>query len=259
MASGFDPVRRLSLPEAVAEQLSRRLKAGEFTVGEQLPGHRQLAAAFGVSVPVVREALSRLVAQGLLEIRAGQGTYVRTTELPQVETGAFEVGASSHEELLEILEARAVLETELGALAATRADQEQVATLWRLLDRMAEASMDPEGFLEADLAFHIALAEAAKNSVLLRAMLGLRTSIRRFLGVRSVRSTGSEESAGLAIEQHRAIVSAVAAGDADEARAAVRRVMDRAARDMAGIEQEDLAAGEQQAPMTDGTGREDLG
>lgn len=257
MSSGFDPVRRLSLPEAVAKQLSRRLKAGEFSVGEQLPGHRQLATAFGVSVPVVREALSRLVAQGLLEIRAGQGTYVRATELASVETGTFEVGASSREELLEILEARAVLETELGALAATRADPEQVETLWRLLDQMADASQDAEKFLEADLAFHIALAEAAKNSILLRAMLGLRSSIRRLLDVRSVRSTASTESAELAIEQHRAIVSAVAAGDADGARAGVRRVMARASRDMAGFDGEDGAAPERQGQMPVGGAGDD--
>jgi GntR family transcriptional regulator, transcriptional repressor for pyruvate dehydrogenase complex len=234
---GFDRVQRRSLPEAVAEQLSRRLKAGEFEVGQQLPGHRQLAAAFGVSVPVVREALSRLVAQGLLQIHAGQGTFVRAIDRPEGTPGNFEILAQSREELLEILEARVMLETELGALAAERADAQQVATLSRLVEQMAEAGEDSERFLEADLAFHLALAEAARNGVLLRVMLGLRTSIRRFLDVRSVKTTATQESVALAVEAHWAIVTALSAGDPVAARQAVRTLMDRAARDMSALDE----------------------
>ena len=228
MASpGFEPVVRRSLPDSVAEQLTRRLRAGEFAVGQQLPGHRQLAAAFGVSMTVVREALSRLVAEGWLEIRAGQGTFVRARRDEDATGGAFEITASTEAELLEILEVRTVLEVALGGLAAERADDGRVATLQRLVDRMRAHHDDPDGFLEADLAFHLALSEAADNTVLLRVMLGLRASMRRFLEARTGHRVSAEHRTSTSVDQRQAIVDAIVHRDPDAARRAVSALMER--------------------------------
>ena len=229
---GFEPVARRSLPDSIAEQLSRRLEAGEFEPGQRLPGHRRLATAFGVSLPVVREALSRLVAQGWLEIRPGDGTFVRPSPNGHDPRGPFEVDATSEQDLLDILEARTVLEVALAGFAADRADAGRADTLQRLVDRMREARDDQETFLEADLAFHLALSEAAANAVLLQAMLGLRSSMRRFLAARSDRQVGLGHITERALAGHQAIVDAVRDGDATAARAAVTDLMARTRRDL---------------------------
>src|SRR5262249_9762454 len=78
-AGTLKPVRRANLPMAIADQLRRQIAAGEFTPGQQLPGHRDLASIFNVSVGTVREAISTLVSEGLIEARAGWGTFVAET------------------------------------------------------------------------------------------------------------------------------------------------------------------------------------
>jgi DNA-binding FadR family transcriptional regulator len=201
--------------------------AGEYEVGQQLPGHRQLATAFGVSIAVIREALSRLVARDLLEIRAGQGTFVRQWEVDGDST-EWPGELSSEEELREVLELRAMLETEAAGLAALRAEPDEIATLERLIRQMAAHASDREAFLDADVAFHTALAEAARNKFLLRALLDLRTSMRAFLKLRAETTIQGDETAQAAVRDHEAIVAALRSRDPVGARDAVERIMRRA-------------------------------
>src|SRR5262245_52716331 len=112
-------IRRENLPAGIAAELRRRIRHGEIEAGGRLPGHRELAAAFSVSVGSVREAISMLISEGLIETRAGLGTFVAdgAPASPSAKTGR----PLTRREVEELVEAREVIEVELAALAARRA------------------------------------------------------------------------------------------------------------------------------------------
>ena len=125
--STLEPVRRANLPATIAERLRQRIAEGSLRPGERLPGHRELAQQFSVSVGSLREAISMLVGDGLIETRAGLGTFVS-------EGGSVSAGAPllDRVQIEELIEARLVLESELSALAARRASEEEIAELARV-------------------------------------------------------------------------------------------------------------------------------
>jgi DNA-binding FadR family transcriptional regulator len=218
-------LRRTNLPEGIASDLRRQIGEGALPTGTRLPGHRQLATLYHVSVGSVREAISMLVSAGLVETRAGRGTFVAANrrESPTV---PFAPKIKS-DEVFELTEAREVIETELAALAAARATPAQVAELERCLERMRAASTDPSAYPDADVEFHIALAHAAGNRYLLRAMLDIRSLLREdmVLGAEAaIRRFGDLDPS---VESHARLARAVAARDADRARDVAREIVSR--------------------------------
>ena len=206
--------RRETLPTGIATTMRRQIEAGELVSGEQLPGHRDLARQFSVSVSSVREAISMLVSAGLVETRAGRGTFV-ATEPPALQRVGPPLTRSEVEELVE---ARLLIEVRLAELAAERATPEQIVALREAVQRMDEVSTSSRSYPDADVEFHIALAAAANNRYLLQAMndlrayllddmeLGAEAVIRRFGDLRP------------SVASHRLLAEAVA--DRDPARAA---------------------------------------
>ena len=205
-------VRRDTLPATIASRLRRQIASGELRPGQQLPGHRELAARYSVSLGSVREGISMLVSAGLVETRAGRGTYVVDGGTP----GAPErVGRPlSRREVEELVEARQVIELKLAELAAERATPDQVEALRTAVERMAAASSSPAGYPDADVDFHLALAAAANNRYLLQAMNDIRALLLddMVLGAEAaIRRFGSLE---ISVDSHRRLLEAVEARDA---------------------------------------------
>ena len=170
---------------------------------------------YSVSVGSVREAISMLISTGLIETRAGRGTYVANSSLPAETAGPART--LQREEVEELTEARRVIEVRLAALAAERATPEQVQTLRRAVERMEAAAANPYDYPDADVDFHLAVAEAAGNRYLLRAMLDIRSLLRQDmeLGVEAaIRRFGDLR---ISIESHRRLVEAIEARDAEAA------------------------------------------
>jgi GntR family transcriptional regulator, transcriptional repressor for pyruvate dehydrogenase complex len=219
------PLRRTNLPIGIADRMRRDIVQRELTPGTRLPGHRELAAAYSVSVGSVREAISMLVSAGLVETRAGRGTYVSDGVVREV--AALPAHPLTREEAEELIEAREVIEVQVAALAAERATPEQVAELRRHIERMDAASADPADYPDADVEFHIALATTAANRYLLRAMLDIRALLRQdmVLGAEAaIRRFGDLRPS---VESHRRIVDAVEAHDARAARQATGEMVRR--------------------------------
>src|SRR5579872_7230066 len=124
-----------TLPLTIAESLRERIANGEFGAGERLPGHRELAQSYSVSVGSVREAISMLISAGLVEARASRGTFVASTRPGTVGEEPLE-----RKEAEELIEAREVLELCLAAMAAERASAEQIARLRQRVERLARAA-----------------------------------------------------------------------------------------------------------------------
>jgi len=165
---------------------------------------------------VVREALKSLTMLGLIEVRQGDGTYLKSTEsdlLPQAIEWGLLLGAKRTRDLVE---ARRELEVILAGLAAERRDDAALAELREYLARMHASKDDPEGFVAADMAFHLRVAEAAGNETLFRVMTGVRSLL--FVWMTRV---GPTAGLGLSADEHDPIYQAIEAGDAAGARTAM--------------------------------------
>ncbi len=212
--------------EAIVHALTDRMFSGPVLAGSKLPSERQLAEELGVSRSQVREAIQSLGLLGVVEIRHGDGTYLRESGgdlLPRViEWGLF----LGERRLVELVEARQHIEISLTGLAARRATEHDVAAMRALLAKMESSAGDVAAFVDLDVQFHRAIALAARNSAL-GDMLSNITSLLRVWMRRSLRAAGETDSSH---GEHAAIVEAIASGDRRGAESAMRQHMRRAER-----------------------------
>lgn len=200
--------QRSSLVTQVIEQLQEQVGSGTWRVDERIPPENTLAETLGVGRNTVREAVRALCHTGLLECRQGDGTYVRaTSEL----SGAMRRRLSSAE-LVETLEVRQGLEVTAAGLAAGRRTDDDLAALSAALRARddAWASGDTTAFVDADMAFHVAVVHAAHNSVLSELYTDFSEALRA-----SIAATGSPLKNTYI--GHSEIAEAIAAGDAEAA------------------------------------------
>lgn len=210
----------------ISNQLRALIQAGEFPVGSRLPAERDLAVQLGVSRPSLREALIALEVEGYIEVRMGSGIYV--CERPANANPGMDL--SGEEGPLEVIRARAVVEGEVAALAATAGSATQFDAIAEAIAQMAEDAAAGIKPLEADRLFHMRIAEATGNSVLVgvvRRLFDLRLG-PLFDQLHSHFET--PEVWAQAIEEHRAVLAALRSRDASQARALMLEHMDIAYR-----------------------------
>jgi GntR family transcriptional regulator, transcriptional repressor for pyruvate dehydrogenase complex len=208
----------------VARRLLDYLLSGAVPPGGRIPSERQLAESLGVNRPAVREAIRALGFLGLLEVRQGSGTYFRGPDqelLFRLFEWTLLFGDGKARDLLEI---RADLEIIAAGRAAERRGEADLATLRELLERMRVSGQD--GFADADLAFHSAIAGLAGNVVLNDMLASLRAVIHGWVE-RNVKAAGTTQ---IAYQDHVPIVRAIAAGDPEAARTAMAAHMQAAIR-----------------------------
>ncbi|MBK4735148.1 FadR/GntR family transcriptional regulator [Noviherbaspirillum pedocola] len=213
-------------PQRLYRQISGQLRAliqrGEFPIGSRLPAERDLAVQLGVSRPSLREALIALEVEGYIEVRMGSGIYV--CEPPAPQEAGFDM--SGEEGPLELIRARALVEGEIAALAAKVGRKRHFDAVEKAIDAMeadAAAGVKP---LDADRLFHIRIAEATGNSVLVgvvRRLFDARTG-PLFDQLHSHFETPRVWAQ--AVAEHRVVLEALRSKDPEAARAAMRRHMD---------------------------------
>jgi GntR family transcriptional repressor for pyruvate dehydrogenase complex len=200
----LEPVRtsRTDLVKRVVDQLRERILGGTFEQGGSLPAESTLGVHFGVSRPVVREAMRVLSAQGLIEVCQGKRARIKPAD-PQASVEALSVFFNrSKASPLDLVEVRRVLEVELAALAAQRATEEDLKALEKTSEALkaAKAFDKLEDAVEADVAFHQRLAQATGNRALILVMQTLGSLL-----LESVQKTASRCPADV----HDAIIEAV--------------------------------------------------
>ncbi|MBU8810158.1 FadR/GntR family transcriptional regulator [Mycolicibacterium goodii] len=194
--------RRTGLVDQVIEQLRASVSSGEWPIGTKIPTEPELAEALGVGRNTLREAVRALAHGGILEVRQGDGTYVRATS--EV-SGALSRLCGS--ELREVLQVRRCLEVEGARLAATARTDADLAELRTFLER-TETS-DHADFVRSDTAFHLAVVRASHNGVLIELYRGLIEAISASVATTSATPDG--------MFSHRGLVEAIAAGDVERA------------------------------------------
>lgn len=225
MAIGLEPIaaRREPLATEIARRILDYLLSGDIEPGERIPSERKLAESLAVGRSVVREALKSLTLLGLIEVRPGDGTYLRRPEsdlLPQ----AIEWGLLLGEKrVADLIEARHHVEVLLAGLAAERRTPDDLEMLHAYLGQM-QAAPNTASFVAADLAFHVRVAEAAANLSLLQIM----ASIRALLQVWITRVRSAEVDNTRSCMEHEMVLRALEAGDPAAARMAMEAHMESA-------------------------------
>ena len=236
MFSGWGRAHRTSLVDDLAEQLTRRIISGDYPPKSALPSLRSLAEAAGVSLLTAKEAVRVLQTNGLVESRQGSGTYVLSNEIPDKGT-PWMLTPKDTEEFFELIEARQVIEKQIIQFAAERRDEQQLQRLEKIVADMERGLSDAEIFLEADILFHITLAEAAHNRILLRTMLAIRGPLKRYIAGRTSQHLKRKGNLEEAIRDHQDIVVAVRDKASATGIAALERIIDRGRRHLQSLEE----------------------
>lgn len=206
---------------SVAQDLLSAMADGEFVPGVRLPGDRDLAARFGVSRATVREAILALEVVGAVEVRHGDGTYVRGPHgaVATIEGSALDVAPR------ELIEARRTLEPVVAAMAAARIDATAVRGIERCLDEAAELVSEPAAlprFTALGLQFHADLAGCCGNS-LLTDIVGqfVNTATHPLWVLVNQLAISSTSARAAQLHEHREILAVVAEGDRARAESAM--------------------------------------
>jgi DNA-binding FadR family transcriptional regulator len=167
----FEKVRPRKVTAIAAEQIVEAIQRGDYPLGSKLPSEFELAEQMGVSRPSIREALSALQAMSIVESRPGSGNYVVRLPSSAEEDDTVHL-IESEAGCREVMEAREALEPPVAALVAMKGSTEVFSTLKGILGSMREHAARDEfdAYLDADKAFHRALAEAAGNSLVAAAL-----------------------------------------------------------------------------------------
>jgi GntR family transcriptional repressor for pyruvate dehydrogenase complex len=164
----YKVVQTSRLYEQIVQQIEESITNGALKEGDQLPAERELAQQFGVSRTAVREAVKALREKGLVEAYPGRGTFITSGTAHSIrQTLDRMIKVGQPEGTVNLAEVREILEPDIAALAATRADEEDIAAMREAIAVMDSMRQDADAFIEADLDFHLALAEAASNPLIL--------------------------------------------------------------------------------------------
>ena len=210
-----------TLAHRVVSGLKEQILSGTLAPGSQLPSESRLIDEFGVSRTVVREAVTRLRAEGLVETHQGRGSFVLAVPEPSPFAGET-AQIRSHGDVLAMIDFRLGVESEAAALAARRRSDADVAAIGEALAELGRAGH--EGAVAADFAFHRAVAAATGNRFYLELVESLGPMMILLPRTRLGEEHSVTDAAHVARLQreHEAIAEAVLAGDAETARAAMR-------------------------------------
>lgn len=217
--------RSRSLTQEVVLSLTRQIRQGEFPVGSKLPTESELMQREGVSRTVVREAISKLQAARLVETRHGIGTFV--LDLPEAAHGDINLDVSlvTLLDVMSILEFRISIESEAAGLAAQRRTADDVAAMRAALDQFdLDSDARSESNVEADIAFHTAIAVATGNRYFSDVLKQLGAAIIPRNRINAVqRSAEAQQEYLRQINgEHKVVLAAIDRQDAEAARAAMR-------------------------------------
>lgn len=210
------------LYEQIVDQIEQAILSGTLKPAEQLPPERELGEKFGVSRTAVREAIKALQEKGLVEAQPGRGTFVTdVASQASRQTLGWMSRIAPRDASRHLAEVREILEPAIAARAAARAEEKHLAAMREAVAVMDDSREDADRFIEADLDFHLALAEAADNPLIL-------TLIDSIVGLlREQRSRIFNEPGGPERGQfhHKRILEAIEGRDSEAARHAMRAHM----------------------------------
>jgi GntR family transcriptional regulator, transcriptional repressor for pyruvate dehydrogenase complex len=208
------PLARTTVTEAAFEKLIEHIVKGDWPEGARIPSERELGQLLGIGRASLREALKALELIGMLDSRVGDGTFVCARSEFLSRPLLWAITGTDRTELRDLVEARRLVEEDIAALAAERATKEELTRIGDAVEQLRGCLRDPQASLDADIAFHVALGEAAHNQILLNAVQLFRNLMRHWIHLK-LQVPGVP---GKVLEQHETIYQAVRHRDPQLAR-----------------------------------------
>jgi GntR family transcriptional repressor for pyruvate dehydrogenase complex len=213
------PIERRSVSDEIVFRLGDFIVQRGLRPGEKLPPERELMEVLRVGRSSLREAIKALRAVGAIEVVGGGGMYVGrggSEAVSRTLSWAVFLNSSS---IRQAIEARELIEVELAALAAERITDDELVVLHNYVADMRAAARDPERYLSADIAFHLAIAAAARNDILYYALEMLQHVLRAWIR-KILRNTNGEP---VSLHEHVEVYEALAEHDPGKARHCMKR------------------------------------
>jgi DNA-binding FadR family transcriptional regulator len=217
MAWNLEPVKSTRIYQEIIRQIKTLVAEGQLKSGDRLPPERDLAEKFAVSRASVREALRALESMGLIEIRAGEGTFIKEISVEALIEPLALVIFTQRGAVAELFEARKILEPPIAALAARRATREEIQEMEHVLEEQAKEIAAGQTGVRQDAAFHAAIAGAAHN----RAISRIVTALMDLLAESREESLHTPGRPQRSHEDHRKILLALQARNETGAREAM--------------------------------------
>jgi len=212
MGMPIEPIETIRIPQATAKRIVRLIDEGYWKPGEALPPQRELAHSLGISLSSLREALQSLRAMGIVDMRQGEGTFVAAK--PHQTAERLLGLALGGLDMQSVFDARIVLEGGMAYLAALRATDEEIETLFEILHQMKEAIErgDMAQADEVDVRFHNQVAAMANNDILIQISSSLLDTLERLLRTMPHTMEGLKlhEDVAVAIQSREPVASAQA-------------------------------------------------
>jgi GntR family transcriptional repressor for pyruvate dehydrogenase complex len=232
----FNRVDTQTVRTKIVDQFVNNIKEGKFLVGDQLPSERIIAEQMGVSRPTVREAIAILNVMGLVETRTGLGNYIKSIEINNMinDTNTVSINERSP---FEILETRKCIEAHAAFLAAERGTPELILEIGNILQALNdEVKRDKSWDEEADRCFHISIAKATENGVLVDILNTLMNMSQQHIWMK-LKEIGRlvPETLDRDVQEHREIYEAIKSRDAYNARDVVWKHFSNVERDIFGL------------------------
>lgn len=220
------PARQLRLADQIYEQILQQIVSGRILQGAKLPSEKELCEMFEVSRPIVREAIMRLNADGLVTTKKGSGSFVQRRPAPDFIKFASAGGIA---DLFRYWELRLAVESEASLLAARRRDFGDVEAIEQALDGLARLLNTSADGREVDSRFHYAIAAASGNNLFVSIQDSLHDRITQGSEV-AQKISGKDNHARLEriYQEHKNIFEAIMAGDGETARTAMRTHIENA-------------------------------
>lgn len=221
-SASFSRVKQPKISDIIMQQLESMILEGSFIPGQKLPPERELATRFEVSRPSLREAIQKLIARGILFSRHGGGTYVADNIGSSFADPLQDLLCAHDEFLYDQLEFRDALEGLSSYYAATRGTEADKAKLTQCFNALVEANQAQNFALEAklDTDFHMIIAEAAHNIVLLHTLRSLYAVLTKSISANLQNLFKQPQARQTVMAQHKAVYEAIMAGDGEAAREA---------------------------------------
>jgi len=214
----FQPIKPRKNYEQIVEQIKSMVAEGNLKPGDKLPSERNMSDRLNVSRASVREALSALNLMGLVEIKSGEGTFIKQTSVDSIIEPLAIVLLLERDTIIGILEVRKGLEVEAAGLAAIRHDKEDLAKMREALDEMKKDIKSLEIGEKADWKFHYAIAQASQNVLLTRLMNTISDTIENTMRTSRHKLYSTKNMPLLLLNAHEGIYEAIAARNSLEAR-----------------------------------------
>lgn len=215
MAYNYEKVNQKLLVPQIEDQLMMYIHQEKIMMGSKLPSEYKLAELFGVGRSTIREAVKSLVSKGILEVRRGVGTFVKSTELVIDDPLGLAHLEDKYRLAMELFDVRILLEPEVAAVTSQNATEEEKLHIKELCDEVEKLYLDGKNHIQKDMEFHACIAKYSGNRVVEVLVPVIHTAVTTFANLTNrklMRET---------IETHREVTNAILRGDSIGAKCAM--------------------------------------